>query len=79
MNCPTCHRPVARAFPPVTPAQIRALRQSFGWTQRQLGVLASVSRVTIARWEAGVQDPNPAALKSLHSALSVRGITLATR
>ena len=45
----------------MTPAELKAARRRLGLTQRALGEALGVSRVTIARWEAGLH-PLPRAV-----------------
>ena len=37
----------------MTPAQIRALRKSNGWTQKDLAEACGVSKRTVENWEQG--------------------------
>jgi putative transcriptional regulator len=53
---------------PLTPAQIRALRQSLNASQALFARFLNVSLNTIESWEQGVRKPYHAALKLLQIA-----------
>lgn len=42
----------------MTPADIRQLRDRFGWTQQDLARYMGVSRATVVRWEMARGEPN---------------------
>jgi transcriptional regulator with XRE-family HTH domain len=50
-------------------SRIRTLRNEAGLTQTELAILASVSRRTVARIEAGLHQPNRSTLRLLTQAL----------
>ncbi len=50
---------------------LRAVRQSRGLTQRELGVLAGVSRGTVQRLETGARGAYAVTLRKLAAALGV--------
>jgi DNA-binding transcriptional regulator YiaG len=49
----------------VSPKQIVSLRKALGLTQQQLADRIAANRVTIARWETGLNHPQGAYLKAL--------------
>jgi putative transcriptional regulator len=50
---------------PIAPRQIRAIRESLGFTQSQFAALLNVSMVTAISWENGTRKPSGAALRLL--------------
>jgi len=47
------------------PQTVRMIRERLGYTQEALGAVLHVSRVTVARWEGGVQTPTGAVAHAL--------------
>src|SRR5436309_2478122 len=47
------HEAVCRAAGLLTPSEIKALREQFGWSQQYLADLANIGVATISRWERG--------------------------
>ena len=63
-----------------TPAYIRALRESLGWSQTELAARVGVDKMTVARWEWGKVKPGRAAVKALdkvRTAAARKGVVLA--
>lgn len=50
---------------PLTPSQIRAIRQSFKVSQAVFARIINVSQNTVESWEQGVRHPREATLKLL--------------
>jgi transcriptional regulator with XRE-family HTH domain len=67
---------VARRFVMATLPRLREVRELRALSQRDLSKLAGVSRVTIARLEAGGDDPYPRTVRKLATALNVDPATL---
>src|SRR5207237_5357933 len=53
------HEAVCRAAGLITPSEIKALRERFGWTQQQLADLTDFGIATVSRWEAGATSTEP--------------------
>jgi len=51
-------------------AEIRFLRDQYGWTQRELADRLGTDSVTVSRWERGVSKPRPSARASLTELLN---------
>ena len=49
----------------MSPNQIIRIRKALGLTQQQLADRIPANRVTVARWETGVHEPEGAYLKAL--------------
>lgn len=49
----------------MTPVEIRDLRQRLGLTQRALGELCGVKRITVEKWERGEYRPSGPSLLHL--------------
>jgi transcriptional regulator with XRE-family HTH domain len=47
------HEAVCRAAGLLTPSEIKALRERFGWSQQDLAELTGMGIATISRWERG--------------------------
>jgi putative zinc finger/helix-turn-helix YgiT family protein len=47
------HEAICRAVGLLTPAEIKALRERFGWSQQYLADLTDIGVATISRWERG--------------------------
>jgi putative zinc finger/helix-turn-helix YgiT family protein len=47
------HEAVCRAAGLMTPAEIKALREQFGWSQQDLADLTDFGIATVSRWERG--------------------------
>jgi len=58
----------------MTPAQCRAARALLGWSQEELSVAASVSRKTIADFEADKRTAYDRTLRDLRAALEEAGV-----
>jgi len=41
------------------PYQIREIRKSLGWTQKQLASHLGVTNISVYKWEKGVAKPHP--------------------
>src|SRR4051812_2013872 len=52
------HEAVCRAAGLLTPSEIKALREKFGWSQQHLADLTDFGIATISRWERGRLLPN---------------------
>lgn len=59
---------------PISPAQCRAARALIGWSQDHLATTASVSKATIANFEAGRRAPYVRTLADLCAALEAAGV-----
>ena len=64
---------------PLTPAQIRAIRQSFNVSQAVFARLINVSPNAVESWEQGVRRPREATLKLLTIAHQHPEVILNTR
>lgn len=51
--------------------RIKELRKKYGFSQEDLAEKFDVDRVTISRWENGINDPSNDALKVLASLFNV--------
>lgn len=58
----------------ISPAQCRAARGLLGWSQSDLAEAASVSRSTVAQFEASNKTPIPNNLTAIQSALTASGV-----
>lgn len=56
----------------MTPAEIRTLRESLGWTNKRLAEACGVTESTVKRWQQGIRSPSGSALLLLRQ-LSSRG------
>ena len=59
---------------PITPEQCRAARGLLGWSQQQLAENASVSRATVADFEANYRDPMRNNLASIEDCMFAAGV-----
>ena len=60
-------------LPPVVKlTRLKLIRERKALTQDQLARLAGVSRITVARLEAGVDEPRPTTTRKLADALGVQ-------
>jgi len=50
---------------PLTPQQIRSLRERHGVTKKAFASLLNVSTTSVEEWESGDHQPSPFALKLL--------------
>jgi transcriptional regulator with XRE-family HTH domain len=57
-------------------AALKAGRHALGWSQSQLASASGVSRVTIARMEAGMLTPRPATFDALLKAMEGAGVVV---
>ena len=57
-------------------AALKAGRHALGWSQGDLARSSGVSRVTIARMEAGMLKPRPATFDALLQALEASGVRM---
>jgi transcriptional regulator with XRE-family HTH domain len=67
---------LARRFAMTALPRLREVRELRALSQRELAKLSGVSRVTIARLEAGGDDPYPRTVRKLAAALTVDPATL---
>jgi DNA-binding XRE family transcriptional regulator len=59
---------------PIEPSQCRAARALLQWTQKELGLKAKVSDVTIRSFELGMTDPTRATLDVIQRAFEKAGV-----
>ena len=51
---------------PLTPGEIRHLRESLDWSQAKMARFLSKDTATISRWESGQHEPDPMTLGVFH-------------
>jgi DNA-binding transcriptional regulator YiaG len=56
---------ICRAAGLLTPAEIKGIREKFGWSQQNLADLAAFGVATVSRWEPGRLLQNKSSNKSL--------------
>lgn len=56
----------------MTPAQLKTLRASLGWSQQRLAEEICVDRNTVNRWEMGIRRISPMTAKLLRTLTPVR-------
>lgn len=54
----------------MTPAKIRTLRETLGWTNRRLAEACGVSERTVKHWQTGTRHPSGSALLLLRQLAS---------
>ncbi len=57
-------------------AALKAGRHALGWSQSDLASSSGVSRVTIARMEAGMLTPRPATFDALLKSMEIAGVVV---
>src|SRR5262249_27233888 len=61
------HEAICQALGLMTPAEIKALRERFGWSQQYLADLTDFGIATVSRWERGRLLQNKSANKVLQA------------
>ena len=61
------HEAICRAVGLLTPSEIKAIRERFGWSQQQLADLTDFGIATVSRWERGRLLQNRSANKVLQA------------
>ena len=41
------------------PSEIKEIRKSLGWTQKQLALHVGVTKISVYKWEKGIARPHP--------------------
>jgi putative zinc finger/helix-turn-helix YgiT family protein len=59
------HEAICRAAGLLTPAEIKGIREKFGWSQQNLADLAGFGVATVSRWERGRLLQNRSSNKTL--------------